>query len=392
MLSDIENMENEELHFMYPQKPEAELQNAYYVLKMLSNPLIVSFSSHLALFALRMHLPIGFAIKHTIFKHFCGGETLKESQGAIEKLGQSGIGTTLDYSVESMDSEAFFDSTMHEILDAIVHVKENPLVNNLAIKPTGLVSESLLQKTSRGNALSAGEKARFVAGVGRIDQICKAGAEMGIEVYIDAEGSEDQDAIDEIALAMMKKYNTEIALVFTTLQMYRTDRLAYLDTLVAKAQKESFKVGVKLVRGAYWERESAKGKNIVFERKSDTDDAFNKALDSCVGHIDHIAICNATHNEESTRYLTEIMREKGIAKNDHRIHFSQLYGMSDHISYTLASEGYNVTKYLPYGKVKQVIPYLIRRAQENSSIAGQMSREMAMIAEARRSAKQSRNT
>ncbi|MBL4753565.1 MAG: proline dehydrogenase family protein [Flavobacteriales bacterium] len=392
MASHIDSTENEELNFVYPQKSDAELQNAYYVLKMLSNPLIVSFSSQLALFALRIHLPIGFAIKHTIFKHFCGGETLKESRVAIDKLGESGIGTTLDYSVESTDSEAFFNSTMHEILDAIAYVKENPLVNNLAIKPTGLVSERLLQKTAKGIALGEREKARFVAGVGRIDQICKAGAEMGIEVYIDAEGSEDQDAIDEIAVAMMSKYNSEIAVVFTTLQMYRTDRLSYLDTLVAKAQEEGFKIGVKLVRGAYWERESAKEKNIVFEVKSDTDEAFNKALDTCIDHIDHFAICNATHNEESTRYLTKIMDEKGIAKDDNRIHFSQLYGMSDHISYTLASAGYNVTKYLPYGKVKQVIPYLIRRAQENSSIAGQMSREMAMIAEARRRAKQSPNS
>ena len=376
------------LEFVYPQKSERELQNAYYVLKLLSNPLIVSFSSSLALFALRIHLPIGFAIKHTIFKHFCGGETLKESKAVIDKLGESGIGTTLDYSVESTDSESFFDSTKNEILSAIAYVRENPLVNNLAIKPTGLVSESLLEKTSKGIELSHSEKARFIAGVDRIDQICKAGAEMGIEVYIDAESSEDQDAIDEIAIAMMQKYNKEIAVVFTTLQMYRTDRLAYLNNLVEKAKSEDFKVGIKLVRGAYWDRESAKGQNIVYEIKSDTDDAFNKALDICTANIDHFAICNATHNEESTRYLTKIMKEKDIEKDDQRIHFSQLYGMSDHISYTLANEGYNVTKYLPYGKVKQVIPYLIRRAQENSSIAGQMSREMKMVAEARRRAKQ----
>jgi len=381
-----------DLQFIYPQKSEAELQHAYYVLKVLSNPLIVSFSSVLALFALRMHLPIGFAVKHTIFKHFCGGETLKESRVAIDKLGESGIGTTLDYSVESTDSESFFNGTKNEILDAIEYVKENPLVNNLAIKPTGLVSERLLEKTSKGIELTEREKTRFVAGVDRIDQICKAGAEMGIEVYIDAEGSEDQDAIDEIAVAMMKKYNSEIAVVFTTLQMYRTDRLAYLDNLVVKSREEGFKVGVKLVRGAYWERESAKKQNIVYEIKSDTDDAFNKALDTCIANIEHFAVCNATHNEVSTRHLTNIMREKSIAKDDKRIHFSQLYGMSDHISYTLASEGYNVTKYLPYGKVKQVIPYLIRRAQENSSISGQMGREMAMIADARRRARQSSNS
>jgi proline dehydrogenase len=382
------NTEKDSFGFVYPQKPDAELQNAYYVFKLLSNPLIVSLSSQLALFALRMHLPIGFAIKHNIFKHFCGGETLQESEAAIDRLGESGIGTTLDYSVESTDSESFFNSTKNEIIGAIAYVRGNPLVNNLAIKPTGLVSENLLRKTSAGIELSEREKQRFIAGVDRIDQICKAGAEMEIEIYIDAEGSEVQDAIDEIALAMMKKYNTEKAVVFTTPQMYRTDRLAFLEGLVAKSQDGGFKVGVKLVRGAYWERESAKKQNIVYATKKDTDDAFNRALGICVANIEHVAVCNATHNEESTRYLTNVMRDKGIAKDDKRIHFSQLYGMSDHISFTLAAEGYNVTKYLPYGKVNQVIPYLIRRAQENSSISGQMGREMAMIAEARRRSRQ----
>ena len=383
------NTEKENFGFVYPQKPDAELQNAYYVFKLLSNPLIVSFSSHLALFALRMHLPISFAIKHNIFKHFCGGETLRESEEAIARLGESGIGTTLDYSAESTDSEPFFDRIKNEILGAIHYVRENPMVNNLAIKPTGLVSENLLRKTSGGVELSEREKQRFIAGVDRIDQICKAGVEMEIEIYIDAEGSEVQDAIDEIALAMMQKYNTEIAVVFTTLQMYRTDRLAFLEDLVITSRDGGFKVGVKLVRGAYWERESAKKQNMVYATKRDTDNAFNRALEICVANIDNFAICNATHNEESTRYLTEIIREKGIAKDDKRIRFSQLYGMSDHISFTLAAEGYNVTKYLPYGKVKQVIPYLIRRAQENSSISGQMGREMAMIAEARRRTRES---
>jgi len=383
--NDIANQE--ELNFVYPEKSAAELQNAYYVLKLLSNPLIVSLSSSMTLLALRLHLPISFAIKRTIFKHFCGGETLEESRAVIDKLGESGIGTTLDYSVESADSEAFFERTKTEILSAIDYGEENPLVNNLAIKPSGLISESLLVKTSNGRELNEREKARFVAGVDRIDQICKAGVEKNIEIYIDAERSEAQAAIDEISIAMMKKYNVEVPIVFITLQMYRTDRLEYLESLAVKSKAEGFKVGVKLVRGAYWERESAKGQNIVFQVKSDTDDAFNKALDICMANIDRFAICNATHNEESTRHLAHIMRENNIANNDKRIHFSQLYGMSDHISYTLAKAGYNVTKYLPYGKVKQVIPYLIRRAEENSSIAGQMSREMAMIAEARKRSK-----
>jgi len=303
---------------------------------------------------------------------------------AINKLGEHGIGTTLDYSAESADSESFFETTKNEILEAINFAHGNPLINNLAIKPTGLISERLLEKTSKGIELSERDKSRFVAGVDRIGQICKAGSEMGIEIYIDAERSECQDAIDEISMAMMKKYNNTDPVVFITMQMYRKDRLSYLDNLVGESEEAGFKVGVKLVRGAYWERESAKNEAIVFTTKSDTDVAFNKALDICMANIDRFAICNATHNEESSRHLVSSMRESGIANDDKRIHFSQLYGMSDHISYTLAGMGYNVTKYMPYGKVKQVIPYLIRRAEENSSIAGQMGRELSMIAEARK--------
>ncbi|MBL4657340.1 MAG: proline dehydrogenase family protein [Flavobacteriales bacterium] len=384
MPSPTDKAANEELEFVYPQKSKGELQNAYYVLKLLSNPLIVSLSSSAALLALKLHLPIGFAIKRTIFKHFCGGETLKESEATIARLGESGIGTTLDYSVESKDSESFFEQTKQEIVNAISYVEDNNWVNNLAIKPTGLISESLLDKTSQGIELNAREKIRFVDGVDRINQICEAGKEKGVEIYIDAERSGAQDAIDGISIAMMKKYNTDKVTVFITLQMYRTDRLNYLETLVNISKQGGFKVGVKLVRGAYWDRESALKKNVVYTKKSDTDAAYNKALDMCVANIDRFAICNATHNEESTRYLAKKMKLRGIANSDERIYFSQLYGMSDQISYTLADHGYNVTKYLPYGKVREVIPYLIRRAEENSSISGQMGREMAMIAEARK--------
>ncbi|MBL4577334.1 MAG: proline dehydrogenase family protein, partial [Flavobacteriales bacterium] len=334
-----------DLEFIYPQKSEAELRNAYYVLKLLSNPLIVSLSSNMALIALKLHMPIGFAIKHTLFKHFCGGETLEESTSTIKKLGVLGLGTTLDYSAESIDSESFFDVTRKEVLQAVDYAHGNPFVNNLAIKPTGLISESLLNKTSKGSELSESEKTRFTEGIDRIEQICSAGAKKGIEIYIDAERSEAQNAIDEISISMMRKYNTEVPVIFITLQMYRRDRLAYLESLVARSLDENFKVGVKLVRGAYWERESAKVGSVVFVNKKDTDEAYNKALELCIANIDRFAICNATHNEESTQHLVNLMRENNITNDDRRIHFSQLYGMSDQISYTLANRGFNVTKY-----------------------------------------------
>jgi len=372
---------------LYPNKPRKELNKTFLVFKLLSNPLIVNVSSKATLFALKLGFPIGFALKHTIFKHFCGGETLKESADVIEKLGDEGICTTLDYSAESEDDLGFFEKTKSEILKAVDFAKDNPLVKSLAIKPTGLISYSLLKKKSKKLELSSQEQMDYNKALNRIDQICRAGFENNIEVYIDAEESTTQNALDEISIEMMKKYNESKAIVYITLQMYRKDRIGLLNEIIETARKEQFFLGVKLVRGAYWEKERERGMRkggleIVFAKKEDTDAAFDNALDVCIKNIDVIFICNATHNESSSKHLASEMYKKNLPNEHKAIQFSQLYGMSDHISYSLAKAGYNVSKYLPYGTVKQVIPYLIRRAEENKSIGGQMGREMQLIAQA----------
>ncbi|HIA36940.1 MAG TPA: PutA protein [Flavobacteriales bacterium] len=376
-----------DLEFKYPDKPKAELNSSLLVFKLLNNPLIVNISSKATLLALKIGLPISFAIKHTIFKHFCGGETLQESVKVIEKLGKDKICSTLDYSAESVDSTKFFDKTKKEILKAIDFVKDNAFVKSLAVKPTGLASSGLLMKKSNLDELTANESDQYSSAIGRIDQICNAGHEHGIDIYIDAEESTIQKALDDISIDMMKKYNQEKAVVYITLQMYRKDRLAFLEELIGMAIRDQYYLGVKLVRGAYWEKERKrdsrnKERDIVFLKKEDTDSAFNRAIDVCMENLDALHICNATHNEESSRHLASAMSKKNIPNDYHAIQFSQLYGMSDHISYSLAKAGYNVSKYLPYGAVKQVIPYLIRRAEENKAISGQMSREAYLINQA----------
>ncbi len=376
-----------ELEFTYPDKPSAELNSSLLVFRLLSNPLLVNISSKATMLAFKLGLPISYAIKHTIFKHFCGGETLNESIRVIEKLGRDKISTTLDYSAESEDSARFFEKTKTEILNAIDFVKENALVKSLAIKPTGLASYGLLVKKSNLHELSPKENEQFSLAVDRIDQICKAGFKQNIEVYIDAEESVTQNALDEISIGMMKKYNQKKAVVYITLQMYTKDRISFLKDLIANAKSGHYFLGVKLVRGAYWEKESKRGshkedKCVVFLKKEDTDAAFNSALDICMKNLDVVFICNATHNEKSSMHLALAMRKMSLPNNCQSIKFSQLYGMSDHVSYSLAKGGYNVSKYLPYGTIKQVIPYLIRRAEENTAISGQMSREVHLIKQA----------
>ena len=376
-----------DLEFAYPDKQRSELSRSFLVFKLLNNPLLVNISSKATLLALKLGLPIGFAIKQTIFKHFCGGETLEESVKVIENLGNDGIFTTLDYSAESEESAAFFEKTKTEILKAIDFAKGNSLVKSLAIKPTGLISYNLLKKKSETDELNSKEQEAYCAAINRIDQICHAAYKHKIEVYIDAEESTTQKALDDISIEMMKKYNQDKAVVYITLQMYRKDRLAFLGELVEMAKQERYFLGVKLVRGAYWDKERERerrkgGEEIVFSQKEDTDSAFNNALDLCIENLDNVYVCNATHNEVSSEYLALAMHKKNLP-NDHKaIQFSQLYGMSDHISYSMAKAGYNVSKYLPYGPVKQVIPYLIRRAEENTAISGQLGREIQLIEQA----------
>ena len=334
--------------------------------------------------ALFLRFPILGLIKTTIFKHFCGGESIMDSQKTIEELSHYQIGTILDYSVEGQESEANFDVVMEETIATIERAAGDNKIPFSVFKITGVGRFALLEKVNAKQTLSENEKKEYERIKNRINTICKKAHSLSVPIFIDAEESWIQDTIDDIAIAMMHKYNKERAIVYNTLQMYRWDRLAYLKQCYADAENHKYFLGLKLVRGAYMEKERARAEKLGYaspiqKNKASTDKDYDIAIFFCVENIDRIAFCAGTHNEDSSAKLTKLLVDKGIDKNDNRVYFSQLLGMSDHISYNLAFAKYNVAKYVPYGPVKEVMPYLIRRAEENTSISGQTSRELALI-------------
>ncbi len=367
-------------------KDDKALKKSTWLFKLMGKPLLVKIFSKLTLFSFKIGLPIKGAIKATIFNQFCGGESLDETQIAIKKLKHSRVGSILDYSVEGKDTAEDFDKTKNEILKIIGLAKGNPAIPYTCLKLTGILAHSILEKINAKEKLSPEEQTQYDASIKRLDEIFQQASICKIPVYIDAEETWIQEAIDGIAEQMMKKYNHEAAVVLTTLQMYRWDRLEYLNRLIENARKEKYFIGIKLVRGAYLERENLRAKEMGYKSpmqtsKENTDIDFDKAVAVCLENVDLITLCAGTHNEASTMYLIGKMEELKIDKDNPHVYFSQLYGMSDHITFNLADAGYNVTKYLPYGPVKSVVPYLIRRAQENTAISGQMGRELKLIIE-----------
>lgn len=381
------SFENTEIAFK--SKTDADLNRAYWLFKIVGNPALVKIGKWSTNSALKMRLPINGLIKKTIFSQFCGGETIAECAKAIEVLGNYGIGTILDYSVEGKTSEEDFDATVEEIIDTIHAAKKNSHIPFAVFKVTGISRFAILEKANDPKAnLSDIEKLELSLTVSRVDKICLAAHDNDVPVFIDAEETWIQDTIDRIASKMMHKYNKEKAIVFNTLQMYRHDRLAYLENEIDLARKGNFHYGVKLVRGAYMEKEreralQKKYPSPIQPDKETCDIDFNKALELILLNIDVMVLCAGSHNEKSALILIELMAKYGIPKNDARIYFAQLLGMSDHISYNLSNEGYNVAKYVPYGPVKEVMPYLLRRADENTSVAGQTSRELNLIVKER---------
>lgn len=370
----------------FAHKTNAELKFSYWVFKLMNNPTIVNVSSDLALFALKLKLPIAGITKATVFKQFCGGETVSESKQVIAKLAEANVGAILDYSAEGGESEKEFDHTCAEIIKTIDIAAETPSIPVACMKVTGIARFGLLEKLNAKSDLSDKEKIESQKVVERLNKICTHAFNKNIPIYIDAEDYCIQDAIDQMAESMMMQFNKSKAIVFTTLQMYRWDRIEYLNKLIAKARANGIKLGIKFVRGAYMEKENERAKKggyptPIQPSKQATDNDYNKALEISVNNIDIVEICAGTHNENSSNYLTELMQQNQLEHNDSRIYFSQLFGMSDHISFNLAAYNYNVSKYLPYGPVKTAIPYLIRRAQENTSIAGQMGKELRLIIE-----------
>jgi proline dehydrogenase len=367
-------------------KSDKQLKKSFWLFTFMKNSTLVSILSKLTLLSMKMRLPIKAIIKNTIFNQFCGGESIEESKEVVVELKKSNVKSILDYSVEGKETDEDFENTKNEILEIITLAKNNDAIPYTSIKLTGIIPHSLLEKLNVNNILSEEEIVKYLKCRDRLNEICKSAYTNKVPVYIDAEESWIQAAIDRLAEEMMNLYNKETAIVLTTLQMYRKDRLNYLKRFIEQARKDQIFIGIKLVRGAYLEKENKRALELGYESpvhtsKLNTDVDFDEAVSVCLKNIDIVTLCAGTHNEESTLYLVNSMKRLNIPNDHPYVYFSQLYGMSDHITYNLAAVGYNVTKYLPYGPVKSVIPYLIRRAQENTAIAGQMGRELKLIVE-----------
>lgn len=368
----------------FQSKSDKELKEAYRLFKMLGSPTVMLFGKYMTLTALKLKLPIKWAVRNTIFKHFCGGETIAQCEGAINTLDKYGIGTILDYSVEGKDDRDSYDATCEEILRTVEKAAGNAKIPFCVVKVTGICRNDMLESVSLGKDLTEDEKAEYQRLKHRLERIAKRCFETGTPLFVDAEHSWMQQAIDDLVMELMPKYNKEKPVVFNTLQMYRHDRLDHLREVIARSRRENFYYGVKLVRGAYMEieRERAAEKGYpdpIQPDKAATDRDYDAALIMCLDHIDHVAFCVGTHNEESSLLVVSEMEKRNISKTNNHVYFAQLYGMSDHISFNLSKAGYLVAKYVPYGPIKEVMPYLIRRAEENTSVAGQSGRELTLL-------------
>ncbi len=368
----------------FSQYTDRGLSRAYWLFRIIGIGWLSSVGGAMSKVALALHLPIKGMIKATIFKHFCGGETIEESMIAAQKLGDGGLGTILDYSVEGQEDDDTLDHTTAEIIASIAMAAKRKDIPFAVFKPSGISPVDLLTAVSEGKALSAEEEREWQQVLSRMERICMAAAEAGIPVLVDAEESWMQPAIDAMAMRMMERFNRERAIVYNTVQHYRHDRLAYLEQAFAKAENNGYHLGVKLVRGAYMEKERARAAadgrpSPIHVDKAAVDHDYDEALRFCADHFHRIAVMVGTHNEQSTLLMAKLMDERGIPRNDKRVYFAQLLGMSDNISYNMAAAGYNVAKYVPYGPVREVLPYLIRRAAENTSARGQTGRELRLI-------------
>jgi len=368
----------------FADKSDSELKEKYRLFKLLNSPLLNAIGTRSAKFALSLGLPVGGLIKSTIFEQFCGGETIEECEQAVKKLGAAKIGAILDYSVEGKATEKDFDETKNEIIRTIDRAKNDPLVPFSVFKVTGVAPLGTLERMSAKRKLDGKSQAKCERIHSRVNEICEYAFTLGQPVFIDAEESWIQDAIDRLVTEMMEKYNIEHPIVYNTFQLYRKDRLQFLRESRRQAYANGYILGAKLVRGAYMEKERQRAAEMGYESpihddKAATDEDYNAAIDYCLKHLDEVAFVAGTHNEKSAHALASKMDTLGVARDHPYINFSQLYGMSDNLSYVLAKNGYNVSKYVPYGPVGDAIPYLIRRAQENTSVTGQMSRELDLI-------------
>ncbi|MCF6213710.1 MAG: proline dehydrogenase family protein [Flavobacteriaceae bacterium] len=365
-------------------KSDSELERAYFLFRMIKSEPLVRIGTAATNFAIKAHLPVEGLIRSTVFDHFCGGVTEEDCMSTIENMFTKNVHAVLDYSVEGAEVESQFDLAMNKTLANIDFAKEKLSIPFAVFKPSGFGRLALYQKVSECIELSDREITEWQTVKERYNTVSQHAFDNGVKLLIDAEESWMQNSADDLIEEMMQKYNKQKVIVFGTLQLYRWDRLDYLKELHKRAKEQGFYIGMKLVRGAYMEKERERAeekgyKSPICNTKEDTDLNYDNVVRYMLKHIDEMEIFEGTHNEESTFLLMQLIEEYKLHKNDSRIWFGQLYGMSDHISYNLSKSGYNVAKYLPYGPVKDVMPYLIRRAEENTSVAGQTSRELELL-------------
>ncbi len=369
----------------FAEKSTAQLEKAKWMFTAIKYPSLTNVGINVLNFTIKNNFPlVTDLVKTTLFEQFCGGETREQSMKVVDKMFKHHVGSIFDYAIEGKEEEAAFDTTCQEIKENIKFAIGNPAIPFVVFKPTGFGRLDLYADVSAGKELTSSEKEEWQRVRNRYEEVCKMAYDNKVILMIDAEESWMQDAVDHLVNEMMEKYNKEKAYIWNTIQMYRTGRLEYLAQDLERAKSKNYFLGYKFVRGAYMEkeRERAAEKNYpdpIQPTKEATDDNYNAAVDFVLENLDRVAAFFGTHNEKSTELAIDKMKTLGLAHDDERLHFGQLYGMSDNITYWLGENKYNACKYLPYGPVKDVVPYLTRRAQENTSVAGQTGRELSLI-------------
>ncbi|NBX76086.1 MAG: proline dehydrogenase [Proteobacteria bacterium] len=365
-------------------KTTFELTQAYFLFKLVGSPLMVRLGSGVLNTLLKTPVPFEPLLRGSLFRHFCGGENAKDCSDLVRRLALYNVGTILDYSIEGAQKESVFDATEKELLSTLTLAAQSPSIPFSVFKITGLARFELLEKLHAKFPLTASENQEWERAQKRVRRIIEKASQLKVRVLIDAEESWIQAPLDCLVESLMKEFNKNEVIVYHTLQMYRVDRLTYLERLLQDSQSNKFQLGIKLVRGAYMEKERKRAKENGYASpiqpdKSATDQAYDAALKLMVENIDRVAIFAGTHNEESTQLLVDLILKTGLSSTNPRIYFSQLLGMSDNLTFNLAEKGFNAAKYVPYGPVRELTPYLIRRAQENSAISGQTLRELDLI-------------
>ncbi|MBW8360882.1 MAG: proline dehydrogenase family protein [Kaistella sp.] len=369
----------------FADKTDAQLKKAYWMFKLIEQPALTKIGTNILNFTVHNNFPFaGDVVKATLFEQFCGGETREESMQVVSQMFRRGVGSIFDYSIEGKEEEAVFDAVCNEIKDIIRFSVGNPAIPFIVFKPTAFGRIDIYEEIGKGTELTSSQKEEWERVVKRFDEVCRLCFENDKKVMIDAEETWMQDAADHLVEEMMEKYNREKPIVWNTIQMYRTGRLEYMQANLQRAKEKGYFIGYKIVRGAYMEKERERAAangypDPIQPTKDASDKNYNDGIDFVMANLDRVSAFFGTHNEKSSELVMDKMKAKGLENSDDRIYFGQLYGMSDNITFFLADKKYNVAKYLPYGPVKDVVPYLTRRAQENTSVKGQTGRELGLI-------------